>query len=118
MDYLNRVELCGRLIRDPELRFTPKGTQVCNVSIATSRWLGTREVSEFHNLVAWTDLATQLAELRKGDRVHVKGRIQSHSWEGPDGQKRRAFEIIIEEILPTEGRRATAAAPALDEALG
>jgi single-strand DNA-binding protein len=120
---INQAELAGRLVRDPELRYTQTGKPVCNVSIVTSRWIGSangegREASEFHNLVGWTDLATQLAELRKGDRVHIKGRIQSRSWEGQDGQKRRTVEVVVEEILPADARTAAAAPAALDEAIG
>jgi len=113
-DDINLAELAGRLIRDPELRFTPKGTQVCNVGIATNRQVGARELSEFHNLVAWAELATRLGALSKGDRVHVKGRIQSRSWEGQDGAKRRTVEVVVEEILPAEAR-AMASSVRLDE---
>jgi single-strand DNA-binding protein len=121
MDYVNRVELRGRLTKEPEMRYTPKGTAVTNASIATNRFTTVadgerKEFTEYHQLVAWQDLAKQLAELSKGDWVHVKGRIQSRSWEGQDGQKRRAFEVIVEEILPAESRVAAPAAPrALDE---
>ncbi len=123
MDCINRAELAGRLTKDPEMRYTPGGTAVTNASIATNRWAAAsdgerKEFTEFHNLVAWQALASQVAELRKGDWLHVRGRIQSRSWEGQDGQKRRVSEIIVEEILPAEKRmatQATAAPIALDE---
>src|SRR5437870_5396141 len=122
MDYLNRVELRGRLTKDPELRYTPKGTPVANCSIATNRSVTApdgehKEFTEYHNLVAWQGLATQISELCKGDWVHAKGRIQTRSWQGQDGQKRRAFEIIIEEMLPAERKASASATAALDEAI-
>src|SRR5438874_3437104 len=98
------------------MRYTPRGTAVANASIATNRSATApdgehKEFTEYHNLVGWQGFATQLSELCKGDWLHVRGRIQSRSWEGQDGQKRRAFEIIVEEILPAE-RKASAATTA------
>jgi len=120
VDYVNKAEVCGRLTRDPEMRYTPRGTAVCNVSIATNRFANApdgerREFTEYFTLVAWQGLASQVAALCKADWLHVKGRIQSRSWQGQDGQKRRVTEIIVEEILSAEGRTAPAAAAALDE---
>ena len=119
MDCLNRVELRGRLTRDPEMRYTPRGTAVANCSIATNRSVTTsdgehKEFTEYHNLVGWEGFATQLGELCKSDWLHVRGRIQSRSWEGQDGQKRRTTEVIVEEILPIERKAAAATTAALD----
>jgi single-strand DNA-binding protein len=87
----NRVQLAGRLVADPELRYTPKGKAVCRMRVATN---DTRE-AQFHDVVAWEDVAESAAEsLRKGGRVTVEGRLQTRIWEAADGSKRRATEIV------------------------
>ena len=118
-DDINRVELRGRLTKDPVMRYTPRGTAVANAGLATNRWTAgpngkRQELTEWHDLVLWEGLAKQImaAQLAKGDPLHVRGRLQTRSWEGQDGQKRRSFEVIVEEIVPT---RARPSAPALDE---
>ena len=96
---LNRVLIAGRLTRDPELRYTPSGTAVCNLRLASSRrykdksgeW---QDDSTFVNVVTWSKTAENCGEyLKKGSAVLVEGRLQSRSWETEDGQKRSVVEI-------------------------
>src|SRR5256885_4863863 len=104
MSNLNKALLIGRLTKDPEMRYTPSGTAVTNFSIATNRWStgpdGERkEFTDYHNIVAYPIGKRNLAETvaqytRKGALVFIQGRIQTRSWEGQDGQKRRVTEII------------------------
>ena len=117
MSNLNKVMLIGRLTRDPELRYTPSGQPVTSFSIATNRWAppgdgGTerREFTDYHNIVAWNIGKRSLAELvaqytRKGSLVYVEGRLQTRSWEGQDGQKRRTTEVVANDVqfLDTRG---------------
>jgi single-strand DNA-binding protein len=114
---LNKVMLIGRLTRDPEMRYTPSGQPVTSFSIATNRWLppsqegGQRqEFTDYHNIVAWNIGKRTLAELvaqycRKGSLVYVEGRLQTRSWEGQDGQKRRTTEVVANDVqfLDTRG---------------
>jgi single-strand DNA-binding protein len=139
MSNLNKALLIGRLTKDPEMRYTPSGTAVTNFSIATNRWStgpdGERkEFTDYHNIVAYPIGKRNLAETvaqytRKGALVYVEGRIQTRSWEGQDGQKRRVTEIIANDVqfleprgagAPAATRAATAPAgdeiPAADEA--
>ena len=105
---LNRAELIGRLTRDPEMRYTPSGQPVTSFSIATNRYSSgpdgdKREYTDYHNIVCWNIGKRNLAEtvaqyLRKGSMVYVEGRIQTRSWEGQDGQKRRATEIVANDV--------------------
>ncbi len=117
-DDLNRVELRGRVSKSPEMRYLPRGTAQVNVGLATSHWTGPsgkrQELTEWHNVVALAGLAREIMaeQLSKGDPLHVRGRLQTRSWEGQDGQKRRTTEVVIEEIVPTKARAAT---PAVDE---
>jgi len=102
---LNKVTLIGNLTRDPELRYTPKGTAVCNVGLATNRSWTTdqgeqKESVEFHRIVAWDKLAEICSQLLfKGRRVYVEGRLQTRQWEGQDGNSRQTTEIVINNMI-------------------
>ncbi|MBU1683693.1 single-stranded DNA-binding protein [Patescibacteria group bacterium] len=102
---LNQAEIVGNITRDPELRQTPNGDSVCSFGVATnyswkSRDGQDQEKTEFHNVVAWGDIAKTLADtVKKGRKVYIAGRLQTRSWETPDGNKRYATEIITERAL-------------------
>lgn len=101
---LNKVFLIGNLTRDPELRYTPQGTPVCSLGLATNRTFVTdgerREETEFHKLVAWNKLAELCSQLlKKGIKIHIEGRLQTRSWQTPDGTQRQTTEIVIEEMM-------------------
>jgi single-strand DNA-binding protein len=113
---LNKVQLIGRLGKDPEIRNLDNGVKVANVSIATSeQWKDKttgqkKEVTEWHNLVLWRGLA-DVAEkyLKKGNQVFVEGKIRTRSWE-KDGIKRYTTEIFVDDLImlggaPSGGQR-------------
>jgi len=112
---LNKVMLIGRLTRDPEMRYTPSGAPVTTFSLATNRYgQGTdgekKEYTDYHNVVAWNIGKRNLAEicgqyLHKGSLVYVEGRLQTRSWEGQDGQKRKTTEINATEVQFLETRQ-------------
>jgi single-strand DNA-binding protein len=114
MSNLNKALLIGRLTKDPEMRYTPSGTAVTNFSIATNRWSTgpdgeKKEFTDYHNIVAYNAGRRNLAEIvaqytRKGALVFVEGRIQTRSWEGQDGQKRRTTEIIANDVQFLDSR--------------
>lgn len=101
---LNKVILIGRLTRNPELRSTPSGQSVASFGLATNRrWKDAtgeiREETEFHEIVAWGKLAELCHQiLKKGRQVYIEGRIQTRSWEAPDGSKKFRTEIIAQEM--------------------
>lgn len=101
---INKAEVLGNTTKDAELKTTPNGSSVTTFSVATSRqWKDaggeTQEKTEFHNIVAWGELAEQVAKhVAKGRKVYVSGRVQTRSWEAPDGQKRYTTEIVAEEV--------------------
>jgi single-strand DNA-binding protein len=103
--------LIGNLTRDPELRYTPQGTAVCTMGLATNRsWVtengDKKEETEFHRIVAWNKLAELCSQLLfKGRRVYVEGRLQTRQWTGQDGSQRQATEIVIEDMLVLDSRR-------------
>lgn len=109
---LNKVILIGNLTRDPELKYTPKGTAVCTFGIATNRsWTTadgqTKEDTQYHRIVAWQKLAELCGKLlTKGRKVYLEGRITYRSFTGKDGQQRSISEIVLDDfIVFSDGRR-------------
>jgi single-strand DNA-binding protein len=100
MASLNKVFLIGNLTRDPELRYIPSGSAVCSFTIASNRVYKTqtgekKEEVSFVRVVVWGRMGENCSEyLKKGRPVFVEGRLQSRSWDGPDGQKRNTLEVI------------------------
>ncbi len=100
---LNRVMLIGRVVRDPELRYTPNGTAVANFSIANNRSYvqnnDKKEQASFFNCIAWGKLGELVVQYcKKGARLGLEGRLQQRSWEDKDGNKRSAVEIVAENV--------------------
>lgn len=103
---LNKVMIIGRLTRDPEMRTTPSGVNVCQISVATgysytNQATGQKvEQTEFHNVVLWRKLAEIATQyLKKGTQVYFEGRLQTRSWDGQDGQKRYRTEIVADNMI-------------------
>jgi single-strand DNA-binding protein len=99
---LNKVVLIGRLGADPELRYTPNGTAVCNFTLAVQRDYtnsqGERDV-DWVDIVVWRKLAEVCANhLEKGRLVAVDGRLQIRSYETNEGQKRRIAEVVANNV--------------------
>jgi single-strand DNA-binding protein len=113
---MNVVVLIGRLVADPELKYTPSGVAVCQMRIAVDRRFKSEsgeKVSDFFNLVAWRQSAEFAANyLHKGRLVAAQGRLQSRSWVAQDGQKRYVTEVVVDSIQgldrPKEGQGAAA----------
>lgn len=108
---LNKVILIGNLTRDPELRYTPAGTAVCTIGLATNRsWTtqsgDTKEETEFHRIVAWNKLGELCAQLlAKGRKIYVEGRLATHSWTGQDNVQHTTTEIVIEDMIILDSKR-------------
>lgn len=102
---LNRAMIIGNLTRDPEVRTTATGQNVCNFSVATSyQWTDAsgqkQEKVEYHSIVAWGKLADICRQyLGKGRKVYVEGRLQTRDWETQEGAKRTKTEIIAENMI-------------------
>ena len=99
---LNLVVLIGRLVRDPELRYTPAGVAVASFTVAVDRPFtnaqGERE-TDFIDVVVWRRLAETCAQhLQKGRLVAVEGRLQVRSYESADGQRRRVAEVVANDV--------------------
>lgn len=97
---MNKVIILGRLGQDVELKHTPNGTAVANMSIATSESWNDKssgqkmEKTEWHRVVAWGKLAELAGQyLSKGRQCLVEGKLETRSWEDKDGNKRYTTEI-------------------------
>lgn len=99
---LNTVILIGRLVRDPELRFTPNGVAVGNFTLAVDRPFSNQQgerQTDFIDIVVWRKLAETCANyLSKGRLVAVEGRLQVRSYENQEGQRRRIAEVVANEV--------------------
>lgn len=99
---MNVVVLIGRLVADPELKYTPSGVAVCTFRIAVDRRFksesGERE-TDFIDIVAWRQQAEFIANyMSKGRLVGVQGRMQTRSWVQQDGQRRWKTEVVADQV--------------------
>lgn len=110
------VNLVGRLVAEPELRFGANGTAVARFTVVTSRRVKDQQTGEwsdadtsFWDCVAFKQLAENLAEssLQKGTAVIVVGKAAQRTWETKEGEKRRSVEVVVDEVAPSL-RNATA----------
>lgn len=112
---LNKVILIGNLGQDPESRFTPQGTAVANLSIATNEaWKDQngelQERTEWHRVVMYGRMAETANEfMKKGQMVYVEGRLHTREWEDQNQIKRRTTEIRCDNFTML-GRRGESSA--------
>jgi len=123
MANLNKVFLIGNLTRDPELRYVPSGAAVANFSLATNRSYTTssgekKQETCYVRVTVWGRAAETCGEyLSKGSPVFVEGRLQYHSWDTPDGQKRSTLEVRAERVqFLARGEKAEGLLPEAKEA--
>ena len=108
---VNKVIIVGNLGQDPEARFTPQGTAVTNLSIATNEsWKNQegqiQDRTEWHRVVLYGKMAETAGEyMRKGSMVYVEGRLRTKEWEDQNQNKRKTTEIMCDNFTML-GRRA------------
>mgnify|MGYP003393673935 CR=1 FL=1 len=114
--YFNRAIIIGNLTRDPELKSLPSGIQIATLGVATNRvWKdksgAKQESTDYHNIVVFGRQAETTAQyLRKGSSILVEGRLQTRSWDGPDGKKNYRTEVVADRVQ--FGPRRDGASPA------
>ena len=100
---INQVILMGNLTRDPELRTTPSGQNVCSFSIAVNRsWQGQdgsqQDAVDYFDITAWGKLGELVNQyMAKGRRCLIQGRLSQRSWE-QEGQKRSKVEVVASDV--------------------
>ena len=125
MASVNKVILIGNLGRDPEVRYTPGGSAVCNVSIATTRtWKNKesgekQEETEWHRVVFFDRLAEIAGEyLKKGRSVYVEGRLKTRKWQDKDGVEKYTTEIVATDMQMLGSREGMGGASAEEHGEG
>ncbi len=102
---LNKVMIIGNLGADPEMRYTADGNALTSFRVAASRNYTSpdgerREETEWFSVVTWRKLAEQCSQfLQKGRRVYVEGRLQTRSWDTPEGQRRYRTEVVADRVM-------------------
>ena len=111
MASVNKVIIVGNLGKDPEVRYAPSGSAICNVTIATSRqWKDKtsgekQEETEWHRVVFYDRLAEIAGEyLKKGKPVYVEGRLKTRKWTDKEGVEKYTTEIVAAEMQLLGGR--------------
>lgn len=101
---INKVILVGNLGRDPEVRATQDGREICNLNIATSdSWKDKqtgerRERTEWHRVVVLNDALVNVAKnyLRKGSKIYIEGALQTRKWTDKDGNEKYTTEVVLQ----------------------
>ena len=107
---MNSAILTGRLVRDPELRYTQTGNAVVSFSLAVDREFAKEgEVDvEYFDIVAWRNTAIFVSKyFTKGRKVAVQGRLQQRHWEDKDGNKRRTVELVASNVEFADSKKPT-----------
>ena len=96
---MNIVMLMGRLVRDPEVKYTQSGKAVAQITLAVDKFVGGEKQADFINCVAWEKVAELIGNnLGKGERILVSGSLNTRSYEDKNGQKRSVTEVNIQRM--------------------
>ncbi len=108
---LNKVLLIGHIGKDPELKYTEKGTARCSFSLATNESYkddsgNVVDKTEWHNIVVWRKLAEICGQyLKKGSKVYLEGKLSTRSYE-KDGVKKYFTEVVLSDMLMLDKKEA------------
>jgi single-strand DNA-binding protein len=106
--------LIGNSVKEPELKYTPSGTAVCNITVATNReWKDNtgqmKQEATFTRVVAWGKLGEIISQyLRKGGKVYIEGRISTRSWADQQNVTHYMTEVVAENMILLDSRPADA----------
>jgi single-strand DNA-binding protein len=122
MKSVNKVILIGNLGKDPEVKYTPSGTPVAKLALATNERFKDKsgewqDRTEWHNVVLWQRLAEIAGEyLKKGSKVYIEGRLQTRSWDDKNtNQKKYMTEVVGNDLVLLGGRGEGAGGGVSDE---
>ena len=114
---VNKVILIGNLGKDPEVRYSPNGGAMANITLATSEsWKDKNtgeqvDKTEWHRIVFFRRLAEVVGEyLKKGAKVYIEGKLQTRKWQDKDGQDRYTTEIVANEMQMLDSRGSSGSA--------
>ena len=115
---VNKVILVGHVGQDPEPRYTPSGTAVVNISVATNEVRrdadgNEQKLTEWHRIVLWGKQAEFVGNyIKKGQLVYVEGRLQTRTWEDRNKVERRTTEVVADAITMLGASKASEGSPA------
>ena len=116
MANLNKVMLIGRLTADPELRRTPNDVAVASFSIAVNRPYRkdqAQQAVDFIDIVAWNNRAEFVTKyFKKGSAIFVSGSLQLRTWKDKDGNNRRSYDVVADDIQFVDSKKDSGAAAA------
>ena len=98
---INKVELLGRVGTEPEMKYTPGGTAITTLRLATDRRRQDGDTTaDWHNIVVWGKSAEAVNNyVVKGNRIYVSGRLVQNTWENGDGERRSRTEVHASEVV-------------------
>lgn len=99
---INRIQIAGRLTRDPELTFTSTNKATCGFSVASDDGFGDKKQTYFFNCRAWDKQAERVSKLRKGAGVIVEGRMVNEKYKPKDGPERDIWKIQVGMVYELE----------------
>lgn len=111
MSSFNRVILMGNLTRDPQLKYLPSGTAVCEFGLAVNRRYRDREGNQkeevcFIDVTAFEKRGETINQyMSKGQPILIEGRLKLDTWTGQDGQKRSKHSVVVDNFQFVGGRR-------------
>ena len=112
---LNRITIMGRLVRDPELKYTASNTPVTSFTLAVGRDFGEKK-TDFIDCVAWKQTAEFVCNyFHKGSLTVASGRLQLRDWEDQNSNKRRNAEVVVDSIYFGESKRTDDSKPTFTE---
>lgn len=119
MPNYNKVTLIGHMTRDPELRYIPSGTAVCEIGLAVNSGWGENKKTAFLTCVAWAKRGEVIAEHHaKGDPILIEGQLTQDTWEDKTtGQKRSKIKVLVDDFvfMKTKGDSPQAAQPQTEQ---
>lgn len=104
---MNKIFITGRLTRDPELKTTNSGTEVCNFTVAVDRRKrkDAEKETDYFDVSAWTKLGSFVsAYFHKGDGINIEGRMESRKYVDKDGNNRTAWGVTVDNIEFPHGK--------------
>jgi len=102
---MNKVQLLGRLTKDPEIRYTQTNKAVCSFTLAVNRRFK-KDEADFINCQAWDKTAEFISKyMAKGQQIAVVGRIQTRTWDDNDGKKHYVTEVVAEEAFFADSKK-------------
>src|SRR5262245_12053359 len=117
MASFNKIIICGYLGRDPELRHTPNGNTICNLSIATTEKRGDKESTTWFRVAVWGKQGEMCNQyLAKGRQVYIEGRLRAEEYTDRDGNKRTSLEVNATDVQFLGKQDDNGAAPSREDA--